>query len=201
MEEERRTLVVENGTLEVTRNGEIYRNGYKLKQKPYSKTGYLYIPLGNKNYLVHRLVASAYIQPLKRGDRSIQVHHINEDKTDNRVENLKVMTMQEHQHEHKQIYPIEKVCVVCGKTYIPHKTKRKRSQTCSTDCWKALMRIKNEKRMRKISQYSLSGNLIQEWTCARDIQNALGICESNINKCCNGHIRTYKGYVWRYTNG
>lgn len=22
--------------------------------------------------------------------------------------------------------------------------------------------------------------------------------ESNINKCCNGRIKSYKGYVWRY---
>ena len=28
--------------------------------------------------------------------------------------------------------------------------------------------------------------------------NETGYCESNINKCCNGKIKSYKGYIWTY---
>lgn len=201
IEERRRVDTCDNDYLEVTRDGNVFHNGYKLKKCSYGKTGYLYVSHRKKNYLIHRLVASAYICNLKRGDRHIQVHHKNEDKTDNRVENLEVLTVLEHQHQHKQKYPIEKKCVVCGNVFTPNKTKRKRQQTCSYLCKIELMKYKSEQRKRKIQQYSLNGELVNEWNSARDAQNSLGIHESNINKCCNGHIKTYKGYVWQYVEG
>ena len=183
--------------LDVTDDGRIFHKGYELKQKA-DKAGYLHISHQKKNYLVHRLVAEAFIQPLKYGDRSIQVHHINEDKADNRVENLQILTMQEHQHEHKQKYDIMKPCEVCGQWFIPHKTKRKRAKTCSQECWKELCKIRAEKRKRKIIQYTKSGELVRIWDSARDAQKELKIFESNINKCCANQISTYKGYIWKY---
>lgn len=30
------------------------------------------------------------------------------------------------------------------------------------------------------------------------VHHITGFFESNINKCCNGKIESYKGYVWRY---
>ena len=198
IEEVRKVITAENDYLEVTKNGEVFHRGFMLKVQKYKKTGYLYVYHRNSTYLIHRLVASAYICPLKRGDRKLQVHHKNENKTDNRVENLEVLTVLEHQHHHKQIYPIEKKCVVCGKVFVPEKTKRKIKQTCSNECKRKLMRERTKPRMRGICQYSTDGTLIREWESARDAQNELGIHESNINKCCNGIIQTYKGYVWKY---
>ena len=51
-----------------------------------------------KSFLVHRLVAAAFIKPLGKGD---QVDHINGIHADNRVENLRVM----HYTEHSRIHP------------------------------------------------------------------------------------------------
>jgi hypothetical protein len=51
-----------------------------------------------KSFLVHRLVAEAFIKPLEKGD---QVDHINGKHADNRVENLRVM----HYTEHVKIHP------------------------------------------------------------------------------------------------
>lgn len=195
MEEKRIIETTNDDFLIVTNDGNVYHKGKLLKKCKYEKTGYLYVHHRQSTYLIHRLVASAFIQPLKRGDRYIQVHHIDGDKTNNRVENLKVMSMQEHQHIHKQKYPIEKVCEWCGKTYIPNKTKRKRQKGCSPECQHKLM-IRNHLR-KPINQYDLNGNLIKEWDSARSVQRELGIFESNINKCCTGKIPTYKGYVWK----
>ena len=52
-----------------------------------------------KSFLVHRLVAAAFIAPLGKGD---QVDHINGVHADNRVENLRVM----HYTEHGKIHPL-----------------------------------------------------------------------------------------------
>jgi len=51
-----------------------------------------------KSFLVHRLVAAAFIKPLEKGE---QVDHINGVHADNRVENLRVM----HYTEHAKLHP------------------------------------------------------------------------------------------------
>lgn len=187
-------------TLTISSDGKVFKNGKELKVNCYS-TGYCYVTvMSNKHYLIHRLVASAFIQPLTRGDRSLHVHHLNENKKDNRLENLIIMRFEDHQALHKTIYPKKKKCEICGKEYIPSKTKRKISKTCSHDCWIELCKKRAEKREKKIAQYTLSGELLKIWESARKVQTALNIHESNINKCCNGHIKSYKGFVWKYAN-
>lgn len=52
-----------------------------------------------KAFLVHRLVADAFIKPLQKGE---QVDHINGKHSDNRVENLRIM----HYVEHGRIHPL-----------------------------------------------------------------------------------------------
>jgi NUMOD4 motif/HNH endonuclease len=52
-----------------------------------------------KSFLVHRLVAGAFIKPLEKGE---QVDHINGVHADNRVSNLRVM----HYTEHAKIHPM-----------------------------------------------------------------------------------------------
>jgi hypothetical protein len=51
-----------------------------------------------KSFLVHRLVADAFIKPLEQGE---QVDHINGVHGNNRVENLRVM----HYTEHARLHP------------------------------------------------------------------------------------------------
>lgn len=63
------------------------------------------------------------------------VHHINGDKRDNRIENLQIVTPSEHALEHGQWkHPRFKRCVLCGKEFEPHPTKRARAKTCSKTC-------------------------------------------------------------------
>ena len=58
-----------------------------------NQNGYYDVCLGKQRYRVNRLVYSAFNGPIPEG---MQVNHINEDKTDNRLENLNLMTPKEN---------------------------------------------------------------------------------------------------------
>lgn len=99
------------GIYQATSNGEIYalprtwvtyrkgvqgHNGYFVSKV--NLKGYLYTKLTNskskrKTWLVHRLIALAYIENI---ENKKEVNHINGVKSDNRVENLEWCTHQEN---------------------------------------------------------------------------------------------------------
>jgi hypothetical protein len=73
----------------------VSRCGKVLRQMhPYTpaKHNYGYLCLGRQR-LMHRVVAACWLEDF---DPKKLVHHINEDKTDNRAENLECVTVQEH---------------------------------------------------------------------------------------------------------
>ena len=189
-------LALDNGRIVyVSDDGSIYNEKHMVLKQQIDRIGYASISIRRKRYLVHRLVAMAFICSLDNGK---QVHHINGNKEDNRVENLEVLTTEEHQHLHKQIYPTTKICEICGKEFTPNPTKRKSAKTCSYQCWLQITKTGAEKRKRSVAQIDMNGNIVKVWNSARDIQNETGFFESNINKCCNGVIKSYKGYIWSY---
>lgn len=73
-----------------------------MKQNFTKQGGYLFVNLckdgKHKGYLVHRLVYNAFVGILPRfvvsqkGDDRMEINHINEIKTDNRLENLELVT-------------------------------------------------------------------------------------------------------------
>ena len=52
--------------------------------------------------------------------------------------------------------------------------------------------------IKTVYQYTIDGKLINTYKSTKEVERLLGFCNSNISKCCNGKIKTYKGYIWRY---
>lgn len=94
--------------------------------KPYRN-----IKRAGRSYSEHRWVWEQAHGAIPEG---YVVHHRNGDKRDNRLENLELMTHQQHSEHHNQRHPRVKTCEVCGVEYEPAPTKRARSKTCSWAC-------------------------------------------------------------------
>jgi len=50
----------------------------------------------------------------------------------------------------------------------------------------------------KIIQYDIQGNRLNTFNSLKEASEYIGITRSCIGHCCNGRIRTSKGYVWKY---
>ena len=77
--------------LEVDELGRLYRNGELVKNKTH-RDGYLYITLNGQIYTQHRISYALQTGEVPTPDKFID--HINGDKTDNRLDNLRLVSHQ-----------------------------------------------------------------------------------------------------------
>lgn len=144
--------------------GGYIQKGRILKQFK-NKRGYLYVGLSKGNEIkrlrVHRLVYEAFKGEIPE---RLQVNHINEDKTDNRLENLNLMTSKENTN------------------------------------WGTRNQRISEKRSDPVLQLTLDEVLVNEWSSAQEAGRH-GFTFSSIRACCNGRLKSHKGFLWREKNG
>lgn len=53
------------------------------------------------------------------------------------------------------------------------------------------------KQSKEVLQYDLNMNLVREWKSTADCSRN-GFNGASISKCCNGKLKTYKKFIWRY---
>lgn len=61
-----------------------------------------------------------------------------------------------------------------------------------------LPKRKNNKSSKKVYQYDKDYNLINIWVSASEAGRN-GFNSANIIRCCNKHLKTYKDYIWSYS--
>lgn len=148
------------------------RTGEEKLLKPAKKdNGYLFIGLhknGNvKFFLIHRLVALAFIpNPLYLKE----INHINEDKTDNCVNNLEWIS-----HKDNMKYGTRIV-----------KELETKSKKGSVNAEKPV--VQYTKNMIEVGRYkSLS-----------EASRQTNISDNCIGSCCRGKLKSCGGYIWKY---
>lgn len=159
----------------VNRAGVIFskKKNRPLKQR-LTKFGYLKVCLyrgGERvEMMAHRAVALTF---LENPDNLPQINHKNENRTDNRVDNLEW----------------------CTPSY--NINYGNRNKTVS----EKLTRIKTETVGRKIMQISPeTGDVVRVWDSTHQIERETGIPHSNIYACCTGRRKTRNGFLWKYAS-
>lgn len=163
-------------------NGNSNRSKLKIMKTTLSHKGYPMITLRkddkSKTFSVHRLVAIHFIP---NPDNLPQVNHIDEVKTNNRIDNLEWCT-NEYNHNYgtriervrqKQIgNPKMKTCL--GKFGKDHHTSK------------------------PIVQLTMDGKLVRIWFSAADAIRENGYDKSSVSSCCTGKRKTAYGYKWMH---
>lgn len=165
---------------EVSSKGRVksYTNPHKPKiLRPHmTKSGYLLVHLAKGEewgsnqtecVRVHKLVADAFIP---NPENKCHVRHINQDRTDNRVENLRWITPEESAND-----PISKANRMAA---IPQRV---------------------EKTSRPVLVYDEELNLLSAFTSTAETARQLNLSQGNIVNVCSGALDHYKHLIFSYT--
>lgn len=121
---------------------------------------------------IHRLVATAFIP---NPDNFPQVNHKDENKTNNFV----------YINEDGLVNLEKSNLEWCSPIY-------------NTNYGTAIERRASKIR-KSVKQFSLDGVLIKIWESVRKCESE-GFSHQGVSSCCKGIFKTYKGFIWNFTN-
>lgn len=122
-----------------------------------------------KMYLVHRLVAEAFLPKLENRPC---INHIDCNTANNVVSNLEWCTQKENVHHAWKLGRCNNI--------IEHS------------------KILGKSSAKPVIQYDLQGNFIKKWGSMTEASRSLNIGTPHITQCCNKERRKAGNYIWRY---
>ena len=137
--------------------------------KPMLAGAYLYVGFWRNNHKKCYKIHRLVAEAfIPNPDNLPQVNHKDENKLNNNLDNLEWCTAKYNSN---------------------YGTRSKRSNE---------KRKNNKSQSKPVCQYSLDGELIKVWPSAMEITRQLGYCVSHISECCNGTLKRYKKFIWKY---
>lgn len=131
----------------------------------------------NKYPIVARLVYETFVGDIPE---NMQVNHIDENPSNNFVENLNLMTPKQNSNWGTRNERVSK------------------------------SQLNDPSKSKKVDQIDLAtGEIIATYPSAKEAARQLGFAQSNISRCCNGgfswknkwiNVNNAYGYIWRYKN-
>ena len=128
-----------------------------------------------KVVLIHRLIAEAFIP---NPENKPEVDHINCDRKDFRIENLRWVSSKENSNN-----PVT-LKKHWSRQGVESHLKGKTGKLCHLS--------------KQVLQMDKYGNVIRLWDSLMDIHRELGFNCGHISKCCLGKRKTAYGYIWIY---
>lgn len=157
------------GLYEISNLGKVKNRHGKNLKIPLSHTGYPRIELWKngkmKHFYVHRLVALAFVD---NPEGLPQVNHKDENKKNNRSDNLEWCTQSENLNY--------------GSHNAKNSAARKNHPDLSTP----------------VECFTKSGELVCVFPSIREAERQFGVFNTSISLCCRGKVKTAGGYIWKY---
>lgn len=156
------------------RNGKFRTIRGKILTPMITKNNYLVVNLwknnSSKSYLVHRLVAKAFIS--NPGNKP-EVNHKDTHKWNNNVDNLEWNTRSEN-------------------TIHSYKMKLREDQR------QKISNMNKKLKSKKVAQYDLNMNLIKIFPSASEAARYYNYNQSAISECCRGIKKRMYNCIWKY---
>ena len=174
--------------------------------------GYYYVRIKGKAYNIHRLVAMAFIPT---SDKTLHIDHIDGDKLNNTIENLRWCTQKENNNN-----PITRKRIsegLLGSKRTPE--QRKRMSEAQQKAKPMLGKHHSKETLEKFKQRKPSmlgktgkdnpnsmpvaiidddGRIVECFASSLLAHKKYGIAMESICRCCNGKQKTAGGYKWAY---
>lgn len=164
--------------------------------------GYYCIRISNKAYSIHRLVALAFLPTV---DASLHIDHIDGNKLNNNVSNLRWCTQKENNNN-----PITRARISAKLTGTKRTIEQRERMSVAQQKAKPMLGKKHsaetlEKFKQRIPAYTRTvvmmdknNRIIKVFPTIKKAQDETKISASNISSCCRGRLCSAGGYKWKY---